>query len=334
MKQRNNLPLVSVIITSYNRAGMIDKAIESALSQSYSNLEVIVSDNCSTDNSDEVIRKYISDKRLNYSRNVVNIGMIPNFRKATYELAKGEYITYISSDDYLIDNSFVTDAVKIVLKDPQIEIVHGRMAFNSTRSGVLWEMPAEPFFLKEVWDGKDVFFKSVQTELLSWGACLLKKSAMERVACLKSEYHNADLDANYKIMLGGKVGFINRLCYMQLGHLDNNGFPVNADKLVASLECFENVAQYAHSLLPHKAKEIDEWKSHFQLYTVKISFHSLYERNIKQYKLFKKKVKQIYPELYQRHIQSWNYKKMVLLSPIKWLVPQAVITKIRRIVGK
>lgn len=328
-----SLPLVSIIITSYNRASMISKAIESALSQDYPNFEVIVSDNCSSDDSEVVIKKFSKDSRLKYSKNDVNIGMIPNFRKATYDLSNGEFVTYISSDDYLTDNSFVSDAVRIAMQDPQIEIVHGRMAFNSTSNGVLWEMPSTPYFLKEIWEGKDVFFKSIETGLLSWGACLLKRSALERVACLKSEYHNADLDANYKIMLCAKVGFINRLCYMQVGHLDNNGFPANSDKLIVSLECFENVAKYALSILPDKREEIENWKSHFLLYTIKIAFHSLSERNKEQYGKFKKSIKLIYPELYKRHIASWNYKKMVLLSPVKRLIPPVLRTKFRRLVG-
>ena len=90
MEFGNNLPLVSVIITSYNRAGMISKAIESALMQDYTNLEIIVSDNCSDDDTEKVIVKYLSDPRFRFSRNSENIGMIPNFRKATYEISKGE----------------------------------------------------------------------------------------------------------------------------------------------------------------------------------------------------------------------------------------------------
>ena len=56
--QINDIPLVSIVITSYNRAHTIEKAIESALGQDYQNLEIIISDNNSTDNTDEVVKKY------------------------------------------------------------------------------------------------------------------------------------------------------------------------------------------------------------------------------------------------------------------------------------
>lgn len=129
MESGNTLPLVSIIITSFNRAGMITKAIESALMQDYPNLEVIVSDNCSSDDTENVVAKYSNDIKFRFSRNSMNIGMIPNFRKATYEVSKGEYLTYISSDDFLTDKSFVSDAMGVVARNPNIEIVHGRMSF-------------------------------------------------------------------------------------------------------------------------------------------------------------------------------------------------------------
>lgn len=327
-------PLVSIIITSYNRSAMLPKAIESSLAQDYPNLEIVISDNCSTDGSDEIIKKYTGDSRVVYNRNEQNIGMLPNFRKATYDVAKGEFITYVNCDDYLIDNAFITDSIKLVNKYENVFLVHGRMNFYSKGNEVLWEMPEQPYFTQEIWEGKDVFFKSKTTNLLSWGACLMKRSEMQRVGSLMSDYHNGDLDSNYRIMLTGQVAFINRACYLQVGHTDNAGFPVNAGKLINSLKCYENVAKYAQSVLPERKKEIEEWKTHFILYTIKISFHSLFERSRDQYKVFKTAVKQIYPELYRKHIGSWNYRKMIILGPIKKLISPIYRTKLRRLVGR
>lgn len=330
----STLPLVSIIITSYNREGMVGKAIESALKQDYPNLEIVISDNCSTDRTDEIIKQYLSDPRVKYNRNSFNIGMLPNYRKATYEISTGSYVTYISSDDYLTDNTFVTDAVKLALRHESADLIYGRMSFNSTLNGVLWEMPEHPYFLKEVWEGLDVFFKSMETGLLSWGACLMKRSAMEKVGCLLTEYHNADLDANYKIFLDSKVAFLNRLCYMQVGHNDNNGFPANAGKLILSLECFESVAKYATEKIPDRAEDFRKWKEHFIIYTINIGFHSLIERDFDQYKIFKREVKRIYPELFKRHTSGWTYRKMVLLHPLKKVISPKLRTSLRKIVGK
>ena len=123
-------PLVSIIITSFNREKFIEMAIQSALNQDYPNLEIIISDNNSTDNSDTIIKKYMHDKRIKYFVNDVNIGMTPNFKLATEQRAKGEYITYISSDDYLLSDKFISNAVDLINKYPNIVLV---IAKNSTQ---------------------------------------------------------------------------------------------------------------------------------------------------------------------------------------------------------
>jgi glycosyltransferase involved in cell wall biosynthesis len=78
----NNNPLVSIIITSYNRASAIEEAINSALAQDYNNIEVVISDNASTDNTDAVLSKYKDDERVKCFKNEINVGAIPNYKKA------------------------------------------------------------------------------------------------------------------------------------------------------------------------------------------------------------------------------------------------------------
>jgi len=327
-----NFPLVSIIITSYNRANLISKAIESALAQDYPNLEIIISDNCSTDQSDAIISKYTNDPRVKFSKNSTNIGMIPNFRKATYELSKGEYITYISSDDYLTDNSFVSDSIKLVKKYENIVLVHGRMSYMDTLTGVLWEMPESPYFLEEIRAGKDVFFQSIKAGLLSWGACLLRKEAMTKAGAFQKEYHNADIDADYKMMLGSSVGFLNKVCYWQLGHTDNSGYPTDPDKILLSMECFENVADYALKEMPGEKERIEEWRRHFLFSIIYWAFYSLKEKNKKEeFRIFKTGAQKKYPAAYNSFIKSWKYKKLLIVQPVKRALPVKIVRLISNI---
>jgi glycosyltransferase involved in cell wall biosynthesis len=64
------------MIPTYNQAKYISKAIESALNIDYPNIEVIVSDDCSTDNTEEVVSKYLSDDRFKYIKNEKNLGRV------------------------------------------------------------------------------------------------------------------------------------------------------------------------------------------------------------------------------------------------------------------
>ena len=83
-------PLVSIGIPTFNRAdGNLRKVIERALGQTYQNVEVIVSDNCSSDRTPELVQS-IEDHRLRYIRQEVNIGANNNFNFCLNQ-AKGEY---------------------------------------------------------------------------------------------------------------------------------------------------------------------------------------------------------------------------------------------------
>jgi glycosyltransferase involved in cell wall biosynthesis len=99
-----DLPLVSILITSYNRAAYIKAAIESALAQHYPNTEIIIVDNCSTDGTKSILENYVSEEKIRIFINDVNIGQFPNRNKAA-SLAKGKYLKYLDSDDLLYPHS-------------------------------------------------------------------------------------------------------------------------------------------------------------------------------------------------------------------------------------
>ena len=88
---------VTIMIPTYNQAKYISKAIESALSIDYSNIEVIVSDDCSSDNTDEIV-KSIKDDRIFYLKNKKNSGAAVSRNKAL-KMAKGKWIAFLDSDD-------------------------------------------------------------------------------------------------------------------------------------------------------------------------------------------------------------------------------------------
>ncbi len=90
--------LVSIIMPSYNTSQFIKETIESVLAQSYSDWELIVVDDCSKDNTDEVISQYLTDKRVRYIKNDINSGAAVSRNRALRE-AKGKWIAFLDSDD-------------------------------------------------------------------------------------------------------------------------------------------------------------------------------------------------------------------------------------------
>lgn len=89
--------LVSIIMPSYNTAAYIKQSIESVLKQSYTNWELIIVDDCSSDNIDEVV-KSINDVRVKYLKNKKNSGAALSRNRALKE-AKGRWIAFLDSDD-------------------------------------------------------------------------------------------------------------------------------------------------------------------------------------------------------------------------------------------
>lgn len=90
--------LVSIVMPSFNTGDFIASTIDSVLSQTYKNWELLIVDDCSTDNTDNVVKSYLSDFRIRYIRNENNCGAAVSRNKALRE-AKGRWIAFLDSDD-------------------------------------------------------------------------------------------------------------------------------------------------------------------------------------------------------------------------------------------
>lgn len=92
-------PKVSVCITTYNYAQKIGRAIKSVLVQDYSDYEIIVSDDASTDNTEEVVRRF-TDPRISYFKNPLRLGF-PRNMNIILGLATADYVVFLCADDCL-----------------------------------------------------------------------------------------------------------------------------------------------------------------------------------------------------------------------------------------
>ncbi|MBE7474452.1 MAG: glycosyltransferase family 2 protein [Anaerolineae bacterium] len=96
-----NKPRVSIGLTLFNGEKYIRETIDSILSQTFTNFELIISDNASTDSSQQICEEYAAkDERIKYYRNVKNLGVAPNLNRV-FELSSGEYFKWADHDDIL-----------------------------------------------------------------------------------------------------------------------------------------------------------------------------------------------------------------------------------------
>ncbi|MCI9176146.1 MAG: glycosyltransferase [Lachnospiraceae bacterium] len=113
-------PLVSVCIPAYNNAEYIEETIQSVLEQTYQNIELIVVDDNSTDDTVKVLES-IGDERLKLYRNQENLGMVGNWNRCL-ELASGEYVKLICADDIIAKDAIEKEA-RAMRKHPSVNLV-------------------------------------------------------------------------------------------------------------------------------------------------------------------------------------------------------------------
>lgn len=121
----HNQPLFSIAIPTYNRLALLKRAIDSALSQSYQNIEVSIFNNASTDGTDkwlETITK--TDSRIKIINQRENLGLIGNVKTIPWQV-NGKYLVVLSDDDFL-DKEFATTAVNDLLPEPKATIWYCR----------------------------------------------------------------------------------------------------------------------------------------------------------------------------------------------------------------
>jgi glycosyltransferase involved in cell wall biosynthesis len=105
--------LVSIIIPTYNQASLVEKAIGSALEQTYGNKEIVVSDDCSTDDTETRVRHLLkTHPEVKYFKHLQNVGRVKNYNYALSTLATGKYVVCLDGDDFFSNANFIAHAVK------------------------------------------------------------------------------------------------------------------------------------------------------------------------------------------------------------------------------
>jgi len=128
-------PLVSILIPTYGRAEYLGGILHKLLQQTYTNFEIIIADDNSPDNTQEIVLGFLSDARVKYIKREKNLGAYLNYYKTLCFDAKGELAFYHSDDDYIVDDNWLQDSVDMMLSNSQIALVHSGYAlfFDDTK---------------------------------------------------------------------------------------------------------------------------------------------------------------------------------------------------------
>lgn len=222
----NNSPLVSICIPTYNGVSFLQEALNSVSAQEYKNIEVVVSDDQSSDGTLEILERFRKSVTIPVTiKRHTPSGIGANWNH-TIALASGEYIKFLFQDD-ILKKDCISKMVEIAQQDPDIVLVYSKRNFiYDTTNSNHTEWIATYASLHVHWDGFSIndtaihsgrkllrdknLLKSPVNKIGEPPATLLRRTAIEKAGYFDQDLKQAlDIEYWYRIMNYGKVAFIN-----------------------------------------------------------------------------------------------------------------------------
>ena len=304
MQHNKNNPLVSIIVITYNSAKFVLETLESAKSQTYKNIELIISDDGSTDNTVELCREWLQRNKERFVRTQLinveqNTGIPANCNRGL-KAAQGEWVKFIAGDDVLMDTCIESNIVNIN-KNSDIEIQFSRL----------------------------IPFKIIDSKIETYNDKFLDNNLKKYLLSNEMQYE-ALLENNF---VSAPTSFINRELIKKIGGFDESikgiedyPFWLKASKIGIKFHFFEcETVKYRrhenNSSIPSKMLLLER-KVFF-----KYIFFELFQRNpVKVYNKF------IYYLFIPLIIKSKYFKLFYILSPMimKSLIKQLYLKRHNR----
>lgn len=213
----NNLK-VSVIMSVYNGEKYLKEAIDSILSQSFTNFEFIIVNDCSTDSSLDIIRSY-SDERIKIINNDVNIGLTKSLNKALSQ-AKGEYIARHDADDISLPNRF-EEQVRYLNKYVDVAVLGTSICLIDETGKTVRKQ------LALIKPNTNDFFKGNQ---ISHGSAMFRKAIMTKLDAYNELFkYGQDYELWLRVARDYKLRNLPEMLYQLRFHRQNIGF-MNRDE--------------------------------------------------------------------------------------------------------
>jgi glycosyltransferase involved in cell wall biosynthesis len=197
---------VSICLTTYNRSATLPATLDAILGQTFANFELIISDDCSTDSTQQVCREYAArDSRIRYFRNSQNLKM-PGNLNAAIQRAQGQYVANLHDGD-----RFRSDLIQ-KWKDALDRVPDAAFVFNAYATilpgGGLREW-REPFEFRV--PGKEIaahYFRHISSCV--WGTVMARKSAYDKNGLFDPSFgFISDVDMWLRLALGSTVAYVN-----------------------------------------------------------------------------------------------------------------------------
>jgi len=205
------MPKVTIAIPTYNRSNFIAESITSAINQTFTDIEILIVDNNSSDNTKNVVKSF-NDKRISYIKNDINIGMISNWNKCI-EKSKAKYLMILGDDDILLPN-FIEESLKIFSKHKNLGFTfsHINKVDENGKTLTKW---GYKFFPSGLILGINYLKTTIRNSccMTNSSSVLINKKVFNKVGYFESPYASNTFDLNMWIKIANKfnVFFINKI---------------------------------------------------------------------------------------------------------------------------
>jgi glycosyltransferase involved in cell wall biosynthesis len=199
---------LSICIPTYNRASLLKRAILSALSQTYDDKEIVICDNCSSDDTSMIVKmlsEEYPDQTLCYYKHSTNIGMVPNWRSCL-DYATGDYFMILDDDNFLTDPDYLSKVSSLLESSPSCSLICSAYDLAEPESTKTVVMDLESFNT-----GLNVYSRYYGT-VRSMFFVFMNRCLAKQLNIYSQSIISHDVQGFLLLMLYGDVGYIPDCC--------------------------------------------------------------------------------------------------------------------------
>lgn len=212
-------PLLSVTVLNYNYAHYLPQCLDSILSQTFTDFELILINDCSTDNSREVIQPYLADPRVRLVDHKENKGFVSSLIEGS-DLSRGKYITVISADDYCVSDQAFTLLLRPLESDGTVAFAYAAYGFY-TDDGICRHLQ-RPHGHSYVREGAAEFRELVLNNYILHSGTIIRASMYRSAGGYDPSLRYAvDTAIWLQLCAIGKVAYLNNELYAYRAHATN-----------------------------------------------------------------------------------------------------------------
>lgn len=304
-------PKVSVMIPTYNQEKYLRNTIVSVINQDYDNIEIVISDDASSDNTEFVVKQIIEEtpeRDIKYIKKKSNIGNIANYHSTLENFVTGEYVLNLDGDDFLIDMTYIRSCVELVEKHPDVKLVFARQGtYFEKNDKIVYDKVNED--LPPLIDGNDFFIHFPKGHTIPHLTCFYKRTDAIELQFYSVNIISSDWESVLRLCINNKIGFINRYVGIWRRHSSNESRSIDVDRLLNNLKYITSVSSFAENNSNLSARQLSKWKK-------KMLIRNLIREIITLWFIDKKKLKEYLLKLKKE--QPYSYK-VLIHHPYYWI---------------